>query len=159
MPGSSAANAVLPRVLHFRPPERKNGTSPLSGGIAALQVQHERRPRRTVAFAARDITADVNAAVRDTGIRAGIAYVSSSDPSCCIRVNELAPGLLHDFAALLRRLLPDEGWPVSMLLGSAGEAIPVSGGQLLLGRLQRVLLVELDDACDGAWRVEVVGAP
>ena len=57
IPGSSAANAVLPRVLHFRPPERKNGTRPLSEGIAALQVQHERRPRRTVDFAARDITA------------------------------------------------------------------------------------------------------
>jgi thiamine phosphate synthase YjbQ (UPF0047 family) len=159
MSGSPAANAVLPRVLHFRLPERKNGTSQLSGGNAALQVQHERRPRRTVGFAARDITADVNAAVRDTGIRAGIAYVSCSDPGCCVRVNELAPGLLQDFAALLRRLLPDEGSPVSMLLGPAGEAIPVSGGQLLLGRLQRVLLLELHDACDGAWRVEVVGAP
>jgi thiamine phosphate synthase YjbQ (UPF0047 family) len=46
-----------------------------------------------------------------------------------------------------------------MLLGPAGEAIPVSGGQLLLGRLQRVLLVEPHDACDGRWSVEVVGAP
>ena len=132
---------------------------PLSEGIAALQVQHERRPRRTVDFAARDITADVNAAVRDTGIQAGIAYVSTSDPACCVRVNELAPGVLQDFAALLRRLLPDDGSPVSMLLGPAGEAIPVSGGQLLLGRLQRVLFVELHDACGGEWRVEVVGAP
>jgi thiamine phosphate synthase YjbQ (UPF0047 family) len=128
-------------------------------GIAALQVQHERRPRRTVDFAARDITAEVNAAVRDTGIQAGIAYVSTSDPACCVRVNELAPGVLQDFAALLRRLLPDDGSPVSMLLGPAGEAIPVSGGQLLLGRWQRVLFVELHDACDGEWRVEVVGPP
>jgi len=124
-----------------------------------LQVQHERRPRRTVGFAVRDITADVNAAVRDTGIRAGIAYVSSSDPGCCIRVNELAPGLLRDFAALLRRLLPDAGSPVSMLLGPAGEAIPVSDAQLLLGGSQRVLFFELHDACDGGWRVEVHGAP
>jgi thiamine phosphate synthase YjbQ (UPF0047 family) len=157
MPDSPAANALLPRVLHFRASERKNGTSPLTEGIAAMQVQHDRRPRRTVGFAARDITADVNAAVRDTGIRAGIAYVSSSDPGSCVRVNELAPALVQDFAVLLRRLLPDEGSPVSMLLGPAGEAIPVSGGQLLLGRLQRVLFVELDEACDGEWRVEVVG--
>ena len=150
---------MLPRVLHFRAPVRKNGTSPLIEGIAALQVQHERRPRRTVDFAARDITADVNAAVHDTGIQAGIAYVSSSDPACCVRVNELAPGVLQDFAALLLRLLPEDGSPVSMLLGPAGEAIPVAGGQLLLGRMQRVLFVELHDACDGEWRVEVVGAP
>ena len=40
-----------------------------------MQVQHERRPRRTVGFAARDITAAVDAAVRESGIRAGIAYV------------------------------------------------------------------------------------
>ena len=101
----------------------------------------------------------MNAAVRDTGIQAGIACVSSSDPACCVRVNELAPGVLQDFAALLLRLLPEDGSPVSMLLGPAGEAIPVSGGQLLLGRMQRVLFVELHDACDGEWRVEVVGAP
>ena len=121
-----------------------------------MQVQHERRPRRTVGFAARDITADVDAAVHDSGIRAGIAYVSSSDPRCCVRVNE--PGLLRDFGALLQRLLPEEGAPVSLLLGPPGEAIPVSGGRLLLGRSQRVLFVELHDASDGGWHVEVLGA-
>ena len=147
---------MLPAVLPFRRRGRKNGTGPLSRGIAVLQVQHERRPRRTVGFAARDITADVSAAVHDTGIRDGIAYVSSSDADCCVRVNE--PALLQDFGPLLQRLLP-EGSPVSMLLGPPGEAIPVSGGQLLLGRSQRVLFVELHDACDGEWRVEVLGAP
>lgn len=133
-----------------------------------MQVQHERRPRRTVGFAARDITAEVNAAVRDAGIRSGIAYVSPAHPACCVRVNELEPGLLQDFAALLRRLIPDEPplglngqrtQCLSLLLGSAGEAIPVSDGELLLGRLQRVLFVELDGGRDGRWQVEVVGTP
>lgn len=124
-----------------------------------MHVQHQRRPRRTLGFAARDITGDVNAAVGDTGIQTGIAYVSSARPDCCVRVNELDPGLLKDFAALLRRLLPDDESSLSMLLGPAGEAIPVSGGALLLGRRQRVLFVELQHECDGEWQVEVVGTP
>ena len=43
-----------------------------------------------------------------------------------------------------------------MLLGPAGESIPVSEGELILGRWQRVLFVELDGS-HGSWLVEVVG--
>lgn len=138
-------------------------------GVAALKVQHERRPRSTVGFAARDITADVNAAVRDTGVQTGIACVYSSHPTCRVRVNELETGFLEDFAALLRRLIPGErvsldledrrAQCLSMLLGPAGEAIPVAAGELMLGHWQRVLFVGFDEEHDGDWHVEVVGAP
>jgi secondary thiamine-phosphate synthase enzyme len=135
-----------------------------------LQVQHERRLHSFTGLAARDITADVNAAVRDSGVQTGIACVYSAHATCCVRVNELETGLLEDFAALLMRLIPDDpasldveerrSQCVSMLLGPAGETIPVSGGELLLGRWQRVLFVEFrsDGERDGDWHVEVVGA-
>ena len=126
-----------------------------------------RRPRTSGGFAVSDVTDDVNAAVRGSGIRSGIACVYSPHTNCCVRVNEFEAGLLGDVAALLQRLSPknpDAGDAqanrncVSMLLGSAGESIRVDQGELLLGRWQRVLFAELDGQHDGHWLVEVIGS-
>jgi secondary thiamine-phosphate synthase enzyme len=132
-----------------------------------LELQEQvPRPRTSGGFTVTDITNDVNAAIRDSGIRNGLACVYSPHTTCCVRVNEFEAGLLEDFAALLRRLSPQEsragvahGDPhcVSMLLGSAGESIPVSQGELLLGTWQRVLFVELSSEHEGHWLVEVIG--
>ena len=46
---------------------------------------------------------------------------------------------------------------MSMLLGPAGEAIPVQNGELCLGQWQRVLFLELDRERDRRWLVKVVG--
>ena len=46
---------------------------------------------------------------------------------------------------------------MSMMLGSAGESIPVADSELLLGTWQRVLFVELDRERDRRWLVKVVG--
>jgi thiamine phosphate synthase YjbQ (UPF0047 family) len=46
---------------------------------------------------------------------------------------------------------------MSMLLGSAGESIPVADGELQLGQWQRVLFIELDRERDRRWLVKVVG--
>ncbi len=48
---------------------------------------------------------------------------------------------------------------MAMLVGPAGEAIPVEGGELTLGAWQRVLFIELDRARDRRWLVTVVGSP
>ena len=92
-------------------------------------------------------------------------------------------GFLEDFAVLLRRLVPSEhyyahdDWDrrtenicpedmdvgnghahcMSMLLGPAGESIPVRDGELCLGTWQRVLFLELDRERDRRWLVQVVG--
>jgi thiamine phosphate synthase YjbQ (UPF0047 family) len=47
---------------------------------------------------------------------------------------------------------------MSMLLGSAGEAIPIRAGELCLGTWQRVLFLELDRERDRRWLVQVVGS-
>jgi thiamine phosphate synthase YjbQ (UPF0047 family) len=47
---------------------------------------------------------------------------------------------------------------MSMLLGSAGESIPVRDGVLALGQWQRVLFLELDRERDRRWLVQVVGS-
>ena len=146
--------------------------------------QGERRLRSEGGLAVRDITDEVAEAVRESGVTNGIACVYSPHTTCCVRVNEFENGFLEDFAELLRRLVPSEryyahdDWDrrteniceedmelgnghahcMSMLLGSAGEAIPVRDGELGLGTWQRVLFLELDRERDRRWLVQVVGS-
>ena len=43
---------------------------------------------------------------------------------------------------------------MSMILGSAGESIPVGDGELCLGPWQRVLFIELDRSRPRRWLVQ-----
>jgi secondary thiamine-phosphate synthase enzyme len=153
--------------------------------MPAVKVfQGENRLRTEGGLSVRDITGEVAEAVRESGVRNGIVCVYSPHTTCCVRVNEFENGFLADFATLLRRLVPTEGyyahddWDrrtenicaedmelgngpahcMSMLLGSAGEAIPVRNGELCLGTWQRVLFLELDRERDRRWLVQVVGS-
>ncbi len=145
--------------------------------------QRETQLRTTGGLHVRDITDEVNGAVRESGIRNGIACVYSPHTTCCVRVNEFESGFLEDVTTLLRRLVPSEryyahdDWGrrteniceedmelgnghahcMSMLLGGAGESIPVRDGELCLGTWQRVLFLELDRERDRRWIVQVVG--
>jgi secondary thiamine-phosphate synthase enzyme len=145
--------------------------------------QLERTLRTEGGLSVRDITEEVNEAVRESGIRDGIACVYSPHTTCCVRVNEFENGFLEDFARLLTSLVPREGyyahddWDrrtenicaedmelgnghahcMAMLLGTAGESVPVREGELALGTWQRVLFLELDRERERRWIVQVVG--
>ena len=145
--------------------------------------QRERQFRTRGGLHVTDITDEVQEAVRTSGVVDGIACVYSPHTTCCVRVNEFETGFLEDVAELLRRLVPSEtyyahdDWDrrtenvceedqefgnghshcMSMLLGSAGESIPVRDGVLALGQWQRVLFIELDRERDRRWLVQVVG--
>jgi secondary thiamine-phosphate synthase enzyme len=145
--------------------------------------QQERALRTAGGLSVRDITDEVNEAVRASGIANGIACVYSPHTTCCVRVNEFENGFLEDFADMLKRLVPTEryyahdDWDrrtenlgaertdfgnghahcMAMLLGTAGESIPVADGALQLGTWQRVLFLELDRERDRRWVVQVVG--
>jgi len=131
-----------------------------------------------------DITEDVREIVHESGVVDGICCVYSPHTTCCVRVNEFETGFFEDFARLLRRLIPNDAyyahddWDrrtenicpedmeignghahcMSMLLGSAGESIPVTEGGLALGTWQRILFIELDRERDRRWLVQVVGS-
>ena len=145
--------------------------------------QLERSLRTKGGLEIRDITDEVREAVAQSGVSDGIACVYSPHTTCCVRVNEFEDGFLQDFTALLKRLVPSDkyyahdDWDrrteniceedmqlgnghshcMSMLLGSAGESIPVRDGELCLGTWQRVLFLELDRERDRRWLVQVVG--
>jgi secondary thiamine-phosphate synthase enzyme len=153
--------------------------------MAVVKVfQGEKQLRTEGGLSVRDITDEVVQAVQESGVRDGIVCVYSPHTTCCVRVNEFENGFLEDFATLLRRLVPSEGyyahddWDrrteniceedmergngaahcMSMLLGSAGEAIPIRAGELCLGTWQRILFLELDRERDRRWLVQVVGS-
>jgi secondary thiamine-phosphate synthase enzyme len=146
--------------------------------------QQETQLRTAGGLSVTDITEEVREAVVSSGVQNGICCVYSPHTTCSVRVNEFESGFLEDFAVLLRRLVPSDhyyahdDWDkrtenicpedmdfgnghshcMSMLLGPAGESIPVRDGELCLGTWQRVLFLELDRARDRRWLVQVVGA-
>jgi secondary thiamine-phosphate synthase enzyme len=121
-----------------------------------------------------DITPLVEAAVREAALGEGFVNVQTRHTTTGILVNELEPLLLEDLRDLLERhapsasgyrhddverrivnLTPDErvnghAHCKAALIGTS-EGLNVSGGRLMLGRWQRVLLVE----CDGPREREV----
>ncbi len=146
--------------------------------------QHERRMRTSGGLTVTDITEEVSDVVRASGVRNGIACVYSPHTTCCVRVNEFESGFIEDLGTLLKRLVPSEtyyahdDWDrrtenicdedmevgnghahcIAMLLGPAGESVPIRDGELCLGTWQRVLFLELDRERDRRWIVQVVGS-
>jgi secondary thiamine-phosphate synthase enzyme len=121
--------------------------------------QDERKLHTAGGLAVSDITEEVNEAVRESGIRDGIACVYSPHTTCCVRINEFETGFLEDFAGLLEALVPGDRHDCrAMLLGTAGESVPVHAGELALGTWQRVLFLELERGGDARWVVQVVGS-
>ena len=114
-----------------------------------------------------DITDEVAAIVRSTGVRDGIVTIVSRHTTAAVRIQEDEPLLLEDLLGFLRRLAPsnvhyqhndfrvrthhmhDDESPnghshcLQFLLGTS-ESVPVMDGQLQLGQWQRIFLVELD---------------
>jgi len=114
-----------------------------------------------------DITDDVAATVRASGVRDGIVTVISRHTTAAVRIQEAEPLLLEDLVGFLRRLAPanvhyqhndfrirthhmhEDESPnghshcLQFILGSS-ESVPIQDGELLLGEWQRLFLVELD---------------
>jgi secondary thiamine-phosphate synthase enzyme len=114
-----------------------------------------------------DLTSDLEVFVAASGIQSGLLNVQSLHTTAAIVVNEHEPLRLTDMAGLLDRLAPADavyrhdnitlrsgncvlGEPPNghshcraLLLGSTA-ALNIVGGELRLGRWQRVFLVELD---------------
>ncbi len=130
----------------------------------------------------RDVTDDVLGVVSQSGVRNGMALVYSPHTTCAVLINERESGFLHDFNRLIDALVPldgeyrhddleartenlddphdiPNGWAHcrQALLGSASQAIPVVDGQLVLGRWQRVFVLELDRARDRRVLIQVMG--
>ena len=56
----------------------------------------------------RNVTPEVEAAVRESGIREGLCLVNAMHITASVFINDDEPGLLHDYEEWLERLAPHE---------------------------------------------------
>jgi thiamine phosphate synthase YjbQ (UPF0047 family) len=107
-----------------------------------------------------DITNDVAHEIAESGLEAGIAYVSPAGEAL-VRATERENGLFSDLEALLFQLVPpetaDRARLVQSLLGPRVEQVPFADGRLCLGRWQRLLLFSFDDRPGSEWSVTLLG--
>ena len=108
-----------------------------------------------------DITNDVTRELTRCGHGHGIAYVSPTEDTGVVRVNERETGFFEDLEDLLERLVaadvPERERMLRFLLGPRSEQIPFRESQLCLGRWQRVLLLGFDGSSPGGWLLTTVG--
>ena len=107
-----------------------------------------------------DITNDVKRELALSGQESGIAYVTPWEDFALVRVQERESGFFSDLEELLTRLVPQEQRErerqLCLLLGPRTEQIPFSGGELCLGRWQRILLLGLDRPSEPRWNLTLL---
>jgi len=117
-----------------------------------------------------DLTEELLRAVKDSGVTEGCVVAFCTHTTAALLINEWEQGALEDIRARLEELIPgdvsyahddlerrtqnlqeDHERPngqshvAQMILGGSSHAIPVSSGEPMLGKWQRLLLLELDE--------------
>jgi len=117
-----------------------------------------------------DITADVQRAVRDSGVKSGMCIVSVPHTTAGITINENAdPDVRRDIIAQLERLVPRQG-AYRHLEGNADAHIkasivgfsvtlPVEDAALVLGTWQGIFFCEFDGPRSRRVHAKVVPDP
>ena len=127
-----------------------------------------------------DLTDEVDAAVRRSGIRDGLAFLQTLHTTTALVVNENEPLLREDLRALLERLAPAAGGYLhnelhrrpdvgvdespngdshcrAVLLGHSAT-LALGDQRLCLGRWQRLLFIELDGPRERSLTLVVMGS-
>jgi secondary thiamine-phosphate synthase enzyme len=142
---------------------------PLAVQAESLLVQTARRIELV------DITETVMERVKRSGIREGLASLWSLHTTCALFINEAQKALHADILRVLEQVVDrDAEWLHNdpkhsdcdrmnadshlraMLLGHS-VTLQVSGGELVLGQWQRVIVAELDGPRARSIRVQVMG--
>lgn len=122
-----------------------------------------------------DLTNEVMARVQALGVREGTATLSSLHTTCAVFVNESQAALREDMEQFLQHVVdPATPWlhndpqhsdcsrmnagaHLRALLLSHSLTMQISGGELVLGQWQRVLVAELDGPRPRSLRLQVMG--
>jgi len=122
-----------------------------------------------------DLTDRVTALVRTLHVKEGLVSIFSMHTTCTVFINEFQQALLADMKTFLEKVVSaDAGWlhndPAhsdcdrmnadahlrALLLGHS-LTLQISGGEVVLGQWQRILLTELDGPRSRTLRVQVMG--
>lgn len=134
-----------------------------------LTVQTEQRVELV------DLTDRVMAYARATGVREGVANLWSMHTTCAVLINEAQRALHADIRSFLEQVVArDAEWLHNdpdhsdcdrfnadahlraMLLGHS-LSLQVTGGEIVLGQWQRILIAELDGPRARTLRLQVMG--
>ncbi len=106
-----------------------------------------------------DISRRVEKCVSDSGISGGVAHVFVQGSTAAISVIEFEPGAVRDLKEALERIAPmdghyhhNEAWGdgngfahLRAALMKPSLSVPVSGGRLLTGTWQQIVLLDFDN--------------
>jgi len=119
-----------------------------------------------------NITTQVEAALKKSGVREGLCLVNAMHISASVYINDDEPGLLHDYDAFLERLAPHE--PVGQYRhNDTGEdnadahikrqvmgrevVVAVTGGKLDFGPWEQIFYGEFDGRRRKRVLVKIIG--
>ncbi|MGH7912439.1 MAG: secondary thiamine-phosphate synthase enzyme YjbQ [Candidatus Dormibacteraceae bacterium] len=131
--------------------------------MALLTIETERQEEF------RDITDQVGGAIRESGVPSGVCLLFSPHTTCGLTVNEgWDPDVATDVIRHLGELVPREhAWRhaegnsdahLKTVLVGTEATLPIEGGELVLGRWQRIFLCEFDGPRRRQVRLTVVRA-
>ena len=122
-----------------------------------------------------DLTGRVMEVLKDTGIREGLLNLFSLHTTCSVMINESQPALQADIKGFLEKIVDrDAEWlhndPAhsdcdrlnadahlrALMLGPS-LTLQVSGGEIVLGQWQRILVAELDGPRARSIRIMAMG--
>ena len=106
-----------------------------------------------------DLTEAVQSVVGQAGVENGVASVFVPGATAAITLMEYEPGGVQDLRATLDRLIPREGdyehnrlnhnsnshAHIRAAIVGPSESLPISGGRLVTGTWQQLVLVDFDD--------------
>lgn len=106
-----------------------------------------------------DLTAGVEAVVRQSGVETGVAVVFAPGATVGITTIEYEPGAVADLQALLEAVIPPAAGSehntrnhdtnghahLRAALVGPSESVPVVSGRLTLGTWQQIVLIDFDD--------------
>jgi len=114
-----------------------------------------------------DITAEVQMAVKESGVAAGVCYLYVPHTTAGIAINEHAdPDVASDVEAALARLVPHQGpyrhsegnsdAHIKAVLTGTSQAVFLEGGRLALGRWQGIFFCEFDGPRERSLWIKLV---
>src|SRR5688500_18133884 len=106
-----------------------------------------------------DITQRVSRAVREAGVGQGVAHLFVSGSTAALTTIEYEPGAVNEFTRALDQIAPmnedyahNEAWGdgngyahLRAALLKPDLCVPVRGGQLALGKWQKIVLMDFDN--------------
>lgn len=97
----------------------------------------------------------INNLIEESGVEEGQIHLTALHTTCCLTTADLDPGTDQDYLEAIEKIFPKGDWRhphnpqhvgdhiMSSLIG-ASLSLPIQNGQLLLGRWQQPVLIELN---------------